>query len=168
MRRTSHRPEPPGKRHFFDARRRALEATAEAECAGRTAEQQLGALCEQPFAGAVHQTQPLRAVEREHGDVDLDHHRLEQRARLERAEALVVQRRGEDVDFHHHGAEWIVAWRTPRVAARARMEKSLSRSAASRFDSVCSGSTTRLRTLNEQPAQTPTMKTVSVHWTFGV
>ena len=45
------------------------------------------------------------------------------------------------------------------LAPRARIEKSLSRSAASRFDSVCSGSTTRWRTLNEQPVQTPTMNT---------
>src|SRR6185295_7661007 len=54
------------------------------------------------------------------------------------------------------------------LAPRARIEKSLSRSAASRFDSVCSGRTTRCRTLNEQPVHTPTMNTVRVHWTLGV
>ena len=42
-------------------------------------------------------------------------------------------------------------------APRARIEKSRSRSAASRLDSVCSGSTTRWRTANEQPSQMPTI-----------
>src|SRR2546427_1057481 len=54
------------------------------------------------------------------------------------------------------------------LAPRARIEKSLSRSAASRFERVCSGSTTRCRTLKEQPVQTPTINTVSVHCTLGV
>ena len=44
------------------------------------------------------------------------------------------------------------------LAPRARIEKSPSRSAASRFESVWSGRTTRWRTLKEQPLQTPTIE----------
>ena len=69
------------------------EARAQAELAGGAAEQLLGGLRQQPLAGAVDQAQRLRAVEGEHRDVDLHHHRPQQRAGLERAEPLVVQRR---------------------------------------------------------------------------
>src|SRR5579863_899767 len=36
------------------------------------------------------------------------------------------------------------------------------------FDRVCSGRTTRSRRPKANPIQTPTIRTVSVHWTFGV
>ncbi len=57
---------------------------------------------------------------------------------------------------------------SPPRAPRARMEKSPSPRAASRFESVCSGTTTRSRSANANPRQTVTMSTVRVHWTFGV
>ncbi len=53
----------------------------------------------------------MRAVEGEDRDVDLHHDRPQQRARLDGAEPLIVQRRGEHVDLEHHRAERIVAAR---------------------------------------------------------
>ena len=47
-------------------------------------------------------------IEREDGDVDLLHHRAQQRRGLDRAEPLLVQRFGELVDFDQHRAERIV------------------------------------------------------------
>ena len=48
-------------------------------------------------------------VEGEHRDVDLDHHRAQQRPRLERPEPLIVQRLRQHVDLEHHRTERIVA-----------------------------------------------------------
>ena len=76
----------------------------------------------------------LLLVEREHRDVDLRHDLAEQRRRFERVEPLVAQRLDERVDLDHHLAERVAAAR----AARADGEVP-SPSAASRFDSVCSG-----------------------------
>jgi hypothetical protein len=98
-----------GKRDILDPGRLAREAGPQTELVGGAAEQLLGRLRQQPLAGAIDQTQRVRAVEGEDGDVDFDHHRPQQRAGLERSETLIVQRRGEDVDFEHHRAERIVA-----------------------------------------------------------
>ena len=136
---------------------------AETELVGGAAEQLFGGLREQPLAGAVHEPQRLRAVEGEDRDVDLHHHRAQQRAGLERAEALLVQRRREHVHLEHDFAERVVAAR----AARADREVAL----AQRGEQVrqrLQRQTTRWRTLKEKPVQTPTMNTVSVHCTFGV
>ena len=54
------------------------------------------------------------------------------------------------------------------MLVRPRIEKSSSRRAASRLASVCSGTTTRVRTEAARPNSTVRMTTVSVHWTFGV
>ena len=53
-------------------------------------------------------------------------------------------------------------------AVRPRMEKSFSRSAASRLASVCSGITIRVRTDAANPNSVARMTTVRVHCTFGV
>ena len=64
-----------GKRRVGDARRGAVEARAQSERRRAAAEQFVRGLCQQPFARAVDEPQRLRSVEREDGDVDLDHHR---------------------------------------------------------------------------------------------
>jgi len=87
---------------------------------GGAAEQLLRRLREQPLAGAVHEPQCVRAVEREDGDVDLHHHRPQERTGLERAEPLVVQRRCEHVHFEHDRAERIVAARAAARESRSR------------------------------------------------
>ena len=46
---------------------------------------------------------------------------------------------------------------------RPRTEKSPSRSAASRLESVCSGNTTRSRTAMAKPSQAHTIRMVRVH-----
>ena len=102
----------------------------------------------------------LRAVEGEDGDVDLDHHRAQQRAGLERAEPLVVQRRGERVDLEHHRAERIVAGvrgraRADREVALAQRRQQVRQRLQRQHDAVPDA--------NEQPIQTPTTNTVSVH-----
>jgi hypothetical protein len=73
------------------------------------AEDLLGGLRQQALAGAVDEPQRLRAVEGEDRDVNLHHHGAQQRARLESAKALIVQRRGEDVHFEHDRTQGIVA-----------------------------------------------------------
>ena len=54
-------------------------------------------------------------IEREHRDVDLLHHRAQQRRGFDGAEPLLVQRLGELVDLDQHGAERIL--RIGRAAA---------------------------------------------------
>ena len=82
-----------------------------------------------------------RRVEREHGDVDLLHHLAQQRRRLEGARAAARAASGRARSPPRAPA------RARRRAAptRARNEKSSSRSAASRFESVCSGRATASR-----------------------
>ena len=118
----------------------ALEAAIEPELVGARVRARVRPAAPSRRSPARFTRRSLRSVEGEDRDVDLHHHRPQQARGLERAEPLVVQRVGEHVDLEHHRAERVVA-----AAPRARMEKSLSRSAASRFDSVCSGSTTRSR-----------------------
>ena len=91
-----------------DPRRRAVETVAQPELRRRPPKKPIDRLLEQTLARAVHEPQRLRPVEGEHGDVDFDHHRAEQGAGFERAEALVVQHRRQHVHFEQHGAERIV------------------------------------------------------------
>src|SRR5450432_1575182 len=60
---------------------------------------------------------------------------------------------------------------SPRASSgrgdRPRTEKSPSRNAPNRLESVCSGNTTRSRTAKANPSQTPTISTVSVHCTLA-
>ena len=122
MRRISQRPDAAGEGDVLDARRVLGEARAAARARRRCWPSSCSAGCaEQPLAGAVDEHAALLAVEGEDRDVDLRHHRPQQRARLERAEPLVVQRLGERVDFEHHRAERIVA----AGAARADREVAL-------------------------------------------
>ena len=78
---------------------------------------------EQPLAGAVHEAQHAVLVDGEHGDVDLRHHALQQRDRLERAEPLRAQRLAQRVHLGEGEAERIVevgAARADRVVALAQ------------------------------------------------
>src|SRR6185436_16728476 len=77
-----------GERDVLDARGLAGETRAQPQLLGGASKQLLGRLREQALAGAIDQAQRLSAVEGEDGDVDLDHHRAQQRAGLERAEPL--------------------------------------------------------------------------------
>ena len=97
----------------IDDARRLAEPVGHAQLHGRAPEQLLGGAAEQPLAGAVHQPQPLRRVEGEHRDVDLLHHRPQQRGGLDRAEPLLVQRLGQRVDLGHDVAERIAGRHRP-------------------------------------------------------
>ncbi len=74
-------------------------------------------------AGCPSSRSPARLTRRsacapsnEDRDVDLHHHRAKQRACFERAEPLIVQRRGKDVHFEHDRAERIVGDRLAKTA----------------------------------------------------
>ena len=107
-RRASHVPAAGAARQIerHDAARLA-EPGVEAERVGRVAEQLLGGAAEQALARAVHELQASLRIEREDGDVDLLHHRAQQRRRLHGAQPLLVQRLGQGVDLGHHVAERI-------------------------------------------------------------
>jgi hypothetical protein len=104
----SHFPAADAARHgeVDDARRRA-KPVGDAEFHRRTAQQLFGGPPKQPLAGTVDQPQALRRIEGEHGDVDLLHHRAQQRRGLDGAEPLLVQGLGQRVDLGHHVAERI-------------------------------------------------------------
>jgi hypothetical protein len=68
---------------------------------------------EQALAGAVHEAQPPIGIEGEQRDVDLLHHRAQQRRGLDGAEPLFVQGLGQGVDFGHHVAQRIALRRAP-------------------------------------------------------
>ena len=70
-------------------------------------------LAEQTLAVAVHQHQPALAVEREDRDVDLGHHRVQQRRRFLGAEPLRAQRVRQAVDLPHDDAEGVGVHREP-------------------------------------------------------
>ena len=111
-----------GERDVLDARRlrrRGTRAVRARRRCGRAAARPAAPSSRSP--ARLTSRSVVRAVEGEDGDVDLDHHRAQQRAGLERAEPLIVQRRGEHVDFEHHRAERIVA----AGAARADREVAL-------------------------------------------
>ncbi len=90
---------------------------------GGAAEQSFGGLREQSFSGAVHQPDAPVVVEREHGDVDLGHHRAQERRRFKRTEALGAERLAEQIRFEKCQPERIVAVsaaRANRVVALAQ------------------------------------------------
>jgi hypothetical protein len=79
--------------------------------------------CPRALAAAVHQSEPLRLIEREHRDIDLLDDAPEQRRGLQRVEALRAQRVAEDVHFQEREAEPIVgtgAARADRVVPFAQ------------------------------------------------
>src|SRR5580700_8847946 len=76
------------------------------------------------------------------------------------------------VDFLGAGAQHTLGGRrqqpltgaSSNAPARPRTEKSPSRNAESRLESVCSRNTTRSRTAIAKPNHSDTIRTVSVHW----
>ncbi|MFN8095475.1 MAG: hypothetical protein U0599_25215 [Vicinamibacteria bacterium] len=107
---------PAGERGLGDPRGVALEDPGEADPPGLEVEQPLDRLTEEGLAGAVREAQAPRAVEGEHGDVDLRHHPLQERRRLQGAEPLLAQGLGERVQLAQGVAE------RPVVAAGAGAE----------------------------------------------
>ena len=79
LRRTPHRPEPPGKR---ERQRRVFVCVADRLSSPRSlrspAEQFVHRLSEQIFAGAIDQPQSPFGIEGENGDVDFRHDRAQQ------------------------------------------------------------------------------------------
>ena len=142
-------PAPPGKRQVQHARRVAAPAARARPSSARgraRAAAPRGWPSSRSPARLTRRRRSL-AVEGEDRHVDLLHHLAQQRGGLERAQALLAQRVGQRVDLAHDLAQRVVA-----AAARgARMEKSSSRSAASRLESVCSGRTTRSRSAKAKP-----------------
>ena len=129
VRRISQRPVPPGKLDVLNRRRAArAQARSPSSSAVRPSSARRGRPSSRSPARLTRRSR-CSVVEREDGDVDLRHDRAQQSGRLQRAEPLLAQRLGERVDLEHDVAERIVC----RGAARARIEKSPSRSAASRL-----------------------------------
>ena len=108
VRRTSHRPAPPAKRQVLQRGRR-LQRALQPQRLGRAADQIGVGEPQQPAAVAVHQHQPLLAVEREDRDVDFGHHGVQERRGFLRAQALAAERVGQRVDLEHHVLERIGA-----------------------------------------------------------
>ena len=165
VRRTSQRPDAAAGQ--ARCRRRAAHrrtSRVSVELLGGAAEHLLHARAHQPLAGAVDDAQPLLRIEGEHRDVDLLHHRAQQRRGLDGAEALLVQRLGERVDLDQRGAERIV--RIRRCGRGSRSRPRAARPAGWRASAAAR--TTRVRTDAARPNRQPRMMTVSVHWTFGV
>ena len=141
----------------------AFEALAQAQARGGAPEHALGRLIEQALTGAIDEAQSAVAVKCEHRDVDFLHHFAQQRGCFERAEALLraASRRGHSLRAglrraHHRG------WR------RARESRSRLRAGRRADSKACAaGNTTRSASLNANPSHATTIKTVSVHWTFG-
>ena len=119
VRRTSQRPAPPGNADVDDARRLARRGTARGRARRRSRPSSCSdGAAEQALAGAVHEPQRGARVEGEDGDVDLLHHRAQQRGRLERAEPLLAQRLGERVHLARAPAPSASSRRPARRADR--------------------------------------------------
>jgi hypothetical protein len=86
---------------------------------GGLAEQHLLLFIQQALAAAIHQAQAAVLVEGEDGDIDLAHHRAQQRSRFQRAEALLAQRAAQRVDLAHHFAQRVVV--AIRAAAHGKI-----------------------------------------------
>ena len=114
VRRTSQRPAPPANVRSCSVAG-GLERALQPQGLGRAADQVGVGDAEQPGAIAVHEHQPLVAVEGEDGDVDLGHHGVQERRRFLRAEPLAAQRVGQRVDLEHHVLERIGAAAGPRA-----------------------------------------------------
>ena len=104
---TPHLPAPPGPRQLeIDHSWRVRgEARPEPQLRRAAAQRLLARPPEQRRARAVDEPQRLRAVEREHGDVDLFHHAPQQRRRLQRTEPLGAQILAETVQLEQEQAE---------------------------------------------------------------
>ena len=100
-----------GKSNVHHSGSAAVETRREADVVGRAPHQLLDGTPEQPLAGAIDQPQLVLIVEREDGDIDLAHHRPQQRRRLERAQPLVAQRVGKGVDLEQRLPERVIAGR---------------------------------------------------------
>ena len=103
----------------IDDPRRLAEPVGHAQLLGGASQHLLDGAVHQPFARAVGDAQMLRRIEGEDGDVDLLHHRAEQRRGFDRTEALLVQRLGEGVHLGKGGAERVVG--IDRAAADAEV-----------------------------------------------
>jgi hypothetical protein len=73
---------------------------------------------QEPFSRAIHQAQPLIAIEGEHGDVDFLHHFSEQRGGFQRSQPLRSERRAHGVDLVHDVGQRILR---PGTAAADRV-----------------------------------------------
>ena len=91
---------------------------------------------EQAFAVAVDQRQPLLRVEGEDRDVDLRHHRASSAVA-----SCAPSRCARSVSASAFTSSITCPRASSATPPRARIEKSSSRSAASRFETVCSGRT---------------------------
>ena len=113
-----------GKRDVHRTRRRTLQTLRRARPArrfGRAAARPAGPSSRSP--ARFTRRNAIVVVEREHGDVDLRHHRAQQRRRLHRAEPLRAQRFAEQIRFEKGEPERVVAIgaaRANRVVALAQ------------------------------------------------
>ena len=122
-RRTCHWPVPPGKAMF---RTRGALPSRHAARLMSSAVRHISCSTGRPSSRSparfTSRKLPL-IVERKHRDIDLAHHRPEQRGRLERTQTLVTQRVGQRIDLEQRLAERIVAGgaaRTEREVALAQ------------------------------------------------
>ncbi len=109
--------------------------------------------CEQQaLARPVHELQPRLVVEGEHGHVHLLHDPVEQGGGLDRAQALLAQGLADGIDLQHDLAQGVDLV----GQAGAQGEVPLV-TAWRRFDSVCSGRTTRSRSSRASVSQASTI-----------
>ena len=146
------------------AARRRSRQSARSSSLGAASEQPLGRLAEQPRAGAVDELAARASSSKVNTATSISAITL----RSSVVASSASRRWCRSVSTSAFTSIITSPSGSPPRAPRARIEKSPSPSAASRFDSVCSGSTTRSRSANAKPRQNVTMRTVSVHWTFGV
>src|SRR6266699_2397721 len=129
-------PRTPRKGQLHGACGFAVQASAEPQFFGGKSKKALLGASQQAFPGAIDKPQFGIVVEGEDGQVNFLQDGAQKSGGFQCAQAL--------------------------LPPRPRSEKSSSRKAARRFESVCREKTTRLRTEKAKPNQRETMKNVSV------
>ena len=150
------------KSDLLDARGLAVRHSARPSSPAFRAEQMFLGLIENAFAGAIHEAERAATIEGENGHVNFLHHLAQQRGGFERA-----SRCSRSVSPSAFTSRITSPSASSMLAPRARMEKSPSRKAASKLESVCSGNTTRLCAAKAKLSHAEDHQTVSVHWSFG-
>ena len=102
-------------------------SVVESDLGRRQPDQRVRVTPQQFARRAVHEADPLVAVEGEHRDVDLGQHLVEERGGLDRLEPLRAQRRAEPVRLEHDVAERVALAAVPAadrvVAAAQRLQQ---------------------------------------------
>src|SRR5437667_4533349 len=93
----------------------AFQTRREPQIGRRKAKKPLGGARQEALAGAIDQAQLAFGIEGENGDINLLHHRAEERGGFERSEALLAKGLTQRVYLAHHLSQSIVVTRPART-----------------------------------------------------